>query len=69
MQNKCYSCKHRRSLVGDEHSRCVNHTARTQFNLHGMQKGWAWWPHNFDPVWLESCDGYEPSNARGKYER
>jgi hypothetical protein len=27
---------------------------------HGVRMGWFMWPRNFDPVWLESCSGYEP---------
>ncbi len=26
---------------------------------HGIRKGWFCWPMNFDPVWLESCNGFE----------
>lgn len=29
-------------------------------NYHGIRKGWFAWPFNFDPVWLENCDGFEP---------
>lgn len=29
-------------------------------NPNGVQRGWFNWPWNFDPVWLESCDGFEP---------
>ena len=25
----------------------------------GIRAGWFNWPHNFDPVWLESCNGFE----------
>ncbi len=25
---------------------------------HGVKKGWANWPWNFDPVWLLSCGGF-----------
>jgi hypothetical protein len=25
---------------------------------HGIRNGWFNWPYNFDPVWLEECDGY-----------
>ena len=25
----------------------------------GIAKGWFNWPWNFDPVWLENCDGWE----------
>ena len=28
-------------------------------NKHGIEKGWFNWPYNFDPVWLENCDGFE----------
>ena len=28
-------------------------------NPHGIMNGWFSWPYNFDPVWLESCDGFE----------
>ncbi len=28
-------------------------------NPHGVANGWFAWPFNFDPVWLEHCDGYE----------
>lgn len=25
----------------------------------GIKKGWFNWPYNFDPVWLQRCDGFE----------
>lgn len=28
-------------------------------NPHGISKGWFNFPFNFDPVWLENCDGFE----------
>ena len=28
-------------------------------NDHGIRSGWFNWPWNFDPIWLESCDGFE----------
>ena len=28
-------------------------------NPHGIRNNWFNWPWNFDPVWLESCDGFE----------
>jgi len=28
-------------------------------NRHGIEHGWCLWPLNFDPVWLETCDGFE----------
>ena len=29
-------------------------------NLHGLKMGWFNWPYNFDPVWLEACNGFTP---------
>ena len=28
-------------------------------NAHGIKNGWFIWPVNFDPTWLEHCDGFE----------
>lgn len=28
-------------------------------NKHGIDSGWFNWPINFDPVWLDSCDGFK----------
>ena len=28
-------------------------------NIYAIKKGWFMWPINFDPAWLESCDGYK----------
>lgn len=27
-------------------------------NEHGVRSGWFNYPFNFDPVWLENCDGF-----------
>jgi hypothetical protein len=27
-------------------------------NSYGIANGWFLWPANFDPVWLENCDGF-----------
>ena len=31
--------------------------------LHGIKNGWFFWPVNFDPVWLISCNGFMPKEA------
>lgn len=28
-------------------------------NTHGVRSGWFMWPLNFDPIWLEICNGFE----------
>ncbi len=30
----------------------------------GIRRGWFIWPVNFDPVWLERCDGYAAKDAQ-----
>lgn len=55
----CYKCKHRKDLVFDAHSKCVNTKANVRGDRHGRKNGWFMWPMNFDPVWLEECDGFE----------
>ena len=37
-----------------------------QLNNHGVMKGWANWPWNFDPVWLENCNGFEKEDSENK---
>jgi len=27
-------------------------------NPHGVKNGWFNWPFNFDPTWLEACNGF-----------
>lgn len=57
-KSDCYKCVHRRNLPGDCHSRCNNLQASVTGNAHGIKRGWFRWPMNFDPIWLESCDGF-----------
>jgi len=28
-------------------------------NHHGIKNGWFSWPMNFDPIWLQTCSGFE----------
>ena len=55
----CYKCKYRKSIPGDAHSSCTNLRAKVKGNEYGRREGWFMWPINFDPVWLEECDGFE----------
>src|SRR3972149_3166222 len=55
----CYKCQHRSDLSGDAHSSCSNRDAQVIGYLHGYKHGWFDWPYNFDPVWLEFCDGFK----------
>lgn len=31
-----------------------------ELDPHGLKKGWANWPLDFDPIWVKSCMGYTP---------
>jgi hypothetical protein len=59
----CYTCKHVRNVPGDEHKSCENTLAKVTGHPHGIRMGWFYWPVNFDPTWLKSCDGFEPREA------
>ena len=59
----CFSCKFQQTLPGDCHIACVNRRARVTGNPHGIKHGWFMWPYNFDPLWLVSCNGYQPKDA------
>lgn len=59
----CYECEYRGNLVWDAHSCCNNKTAKVTGNKHGISHGWFSWPFNFDPVWLESCDGFKKNHS------
>ena len=38
-------------------------------NPHGVRNGWFMWPVNFDPVWLENCDGFKSKNLKDLQEK
>ena len=46
-----------------------NKNAKNHEELHikgdkyGVLNGWFGWPVNFDPVWLENCDGFTPKES------
>ena len=59
---ECYKCKYRGELDYSAHS-CCNHPEKQQIKVegaeHGKKMGWFAWPYNFDPVWLDSCNGFK----------
>jgi hypothetical protein len=38
----------------------VGSMIRVRGNPHGVRMGWFVFPWNFDPAWLEACDGFTP---------
>lgn len=56
----CYNCVHRLPGFGSHHSMCNNWKASVTVNRHGYEHGWATWPFDFDPIWIDSCDSFKP---------
>ena len=46
-------------MPGDCHIACANTKAHVEGDSYGRRSGWFNWPRNFDPTWLESCDGFK----------
>ena len=59
----CHGCAYRENVPGDAHSRCVfawpSRASMPKGHPHGIRNGWYLFPFNYDPVWLENCDGFE----------
>jgi hypothetical protein len=54
----CTKCDHCQSISGNEHKKCNNLKAIVKGNNYGVKMGWFFWPVNYDPVWLISCNGF-----------
>lgn len=61
LMNACYECKFRGRVPGDAHS-CCRHPNWSDIGVtgdpHGIKSGWFWFPINFDPAWLKTCEGF-----------
>ena len=62
-KHNCHECIHRATLPGNCHIRCRHVSAKVGMNPHGVQNGWGFWPLEFDPIWVESCNGYSQDPA------
>ena len=51
-KNNCYNCKHKVNVPGSAHVQCSKPIPDMEVDLHGLEKGWAFYPLNFDPIWL-----------------
>lgn len=36
---------------------------------HGIRSGWFYWPNDFDPVWLQNCDGFVSKGGDDDHEQ
>jgi hypothetical protein len=59
----CYSCEHRKDAPFSAHSQCANMRSKVTGSQHGVDHGWFMWPFNFDPIWLQTCTGYQGKPA------
>lgn len=50
----------------DEGPQRAADTLHIRANFHGIRNGWFVWPVNFDPRWLENCDGFTPNEPAAK---
>ena len=68
----CHECQHSRGIPGDCHLDCreglrqcftreANEpvTIKVSLNEHGVRNGWAHWPFNFDPIWVQECNSFQ----------
>lgn len=60
----CFECIHSRSIPGDCHLACAKASAKVEGDETGIRRGWFFWPFNFDPVWLRSCDSFAPKSEK-----
>jgi hypothetical protein len=66
----CYKCQFRKQKPGSAHSECeaidrgIGLMAairgivpgETELNPIGVRGGWAMWPIDFDPTWINRCE-------------
>ena len=55
---KCSTCIFSSSIPGDAHLQCSKKTAVVEVNPTGIAGGYAMWPMNFDPIWINVCDSF-----------
>ena len=60
----CYSCRSRRNVAGSYHSACADHLAKVEGDKWGKEHGWFYWPNNYDPIWLVSCDSFKSRETK-----
>lgn len=60
----CNNCAHKKHIPGNTHIECSNYIAKVTGDKTAMVKDYFFWPLNFDPVWLKSCDGFENKEAK-----
>lgn len=52
-KKNCHSCKYKKDVPGSAHVACTRINPALRFHKHGVKNGWANYPFNFDPIWME----------------
>lgn len=47
----------------EEENALIAEKLNIRIDSHGYKNGWAYWPCDFDPVWINRCDGYAEREA------
>lgn len=50
-------------FFSDENSK-LRQKLGIKIDRHGFMSGWAFWPVNFDPVWIDNCGGYREKERK-----
>jgi len=58
MKVKCYKCGYKGSISGNAHIQCnfdwdKSGNSTPKGSLYGIQRGWYFFPLNYDPIWME----------------
>ena len=60
VKDDCYKCKHKQSVAGNAHIKCINPDKEMKGHPHGIVNGWFIYPYLFDPVWkTKECNNFE----------
>jgi hypothetical protein len=60
MEKECYRCKHKRSVPGNAHIRCVKPDNTMVGHEVGIRRGWFKYPTLFDPTFkMKACKNFE----------
>lgn len=66
----CRECIWRIEQSHTHHLACRNTQAEVYVSKHGYENGWAFWPWDFDPIWIVKCNNFTTIEvAKQVYEK
>lgn len=66
--SNCYECKYHSIVPGSSHHIYCSASIKSnlhipQFDPHGVKNGWAFYPFDFDPIWMTTvCINFDKIN-------